>query len=263
MKRVNARARFEEIYAQNGTPVGTYIMSTDAAVTVAAATAGPDFIVIDREHGPNDAITTANHVRAAEANGVIPFARVLVNDPTQIQATLDVGVHGIIVPKIGNAEQAARAVAATRYQPGGRGMCPATEGARYSQGEQWLAHRESSNENVLLIPLIETREGIDNLAEIAAVDGVDYLFFGLADLSQDLDLPGGMYNPDSARELRRIWDESVEVVRAAGKRIGAPIGFGFDGVQFGTIDFDLGLMKSNLQTQLDVFRTSAAPALTR
>jgi 4-hydroxy-2-oxoheptanedioate aldolase len=256
MKRVNARARFEEIYAENRTPLGTYIMSVDAASTVAAASAGPDFIVVDREHGPNDTITTANHIRAAEANGVIPIVRVLTDNATEIQATLDVGAHGIIVPKVGTAEQAAAAVAATQYQPGGRGMCPATEGARYSVGDDWFAHRESSNENVLMIPLIETRQGIENLAEIAAVDGVDFLFFGLADLSQDLDLPGGMYDPESFRELVRIWDEAVTVVHAAGKRIGAPIGFGFAGVEFGTIDFDLGLMKSALRSQLEKFRAS-------
>lgn len=256
MKRVNARERFDSIIADNRMPVGTFVMSTDPAVTAAIASAGPDFVVIDREHGPNDTITTANHVRAAEANGIVPIVRVLANDPTQIQATLDVGAHGIIVPKIGNANQAAAALAATRYQAGGRGMCPSTEGARWSSGDGWYAHRDSSNSNVVLIPLIETREGVENLAEIVAIDGIDYIFFGLADLSQDLDLPGGIYNPESARELVRIWNEAVVTAHAAGKKIGAPVGYGFNGGDFGSLDSDFGLLKSNLSSQLKSFRAT-------
>lgn len=256
MKRVNARKRFEEIYAENRTPLGTFVMSIDPAVTAAVATAGPDFVVIDREHGPNDIISTANHVRAAEANGLIPIVRVLANDPTQIQATLDVGAHGIIVPKIGSADQAAAALAATRYQAGGRGMCPATEGARWSSGDSWFAHRESSNDNVLLIPLIETRAGVENLAEIIAIDGIDHVFFGMADLSQDLDLPGGIYNPDSARELARIWEEAAATVHAAGKKIGSPMGFGYEGVDFGSVDSDFGLLTTRLRSQLESLRAS-------
>src|SRR3712207_2658592 len=129
MKRVNARERFNASHAEHRIPVGTFVMSIDPAVTAALATTGLDFVVIDREHGPIDIVSTANHVRAAEANGIVPIVRVLANDPTQIQATLDVGAHGVIVPKIGTAKQAAAALAATRYQKGGRGWCNATEGA--------------------------------------------------------------------------------------------------------------------------------------
>ncbi|QSZ53954.1 aldolase/citrate lyase family protein [Paenarthrobacter sp. AT5] len=263
MKRVNARERFEGIIADHRTPLGTFVMSIDPAATAAVATAGVDFVVIDREHGPNDIISTANHVRAAEANGIVPIVRVLANDPTQIQATLDVGAHGIIVPKIGTAEQAAAALAATRYQAGGRGMCPGTEGARWSSGDGWFAHRESSNENVLLIPLIETREGVENLAEILAVDGIDYVFFGLGDLSQDLELPGSMFSPDSIKELVRIWDEAAATVHAAGKRIGAMAGYGFHGLDFGTIEADFGLLTARLRSELESLRASEKPVGTR
>lgn len=251
MRRVNARERFDGMIAENRMPVGIFVSSIDPGITAAASTTDLNFVIIDREHGPNDTITTANHVRAAEANGTIPLVRVPSNDPTQIQASLDVGAHGVIVPKIGTAAEATAALAATRYQPGGRGMCPATEGARWSSGEGWFAHRDSSNENTLMIPLIETRQGVENLAEIVAIEGVDYVFFGRGDLSQDLDLPGGIYNPESLRDLVRIWDRAVETVHAAGKKIGGILGFGFNGGDFGALDSDSRLLISKIRTMLE------------
>ncbi|MFF0038876.1 HpcH/HpaI aldolase/citrate lyase family protein [Streptomyces mirabilis] len=221
-------------------PVGSFVMSTDAAVTVTIASSGYDFVVIDREHGPNDIQSTLGHIRAAEANRITPIVRVLENNPTQIQASLDAGAHGIVVPKIGTVAEAEAALKATRYQPGGRGMCPAVEGARWSSGDTWLEHREGSNENVILIPLIETRAGVDNLAEIAAIDGIDFLFFGLADLSQDLGI--NMY--EDGDKLVEIWNEAVQVAHAQGAYIGGPLGYGFEGGDFGTVESDFNLLKS-------------------
>lgn len=74
---------------------------------------------------------------------------------------------------------------------------------------------------VILIPLIETRAGVDNLAEIAAIDGIDFLFFGLADLSQDIGI--NMYK--DGVKLVEIWNEAVQVAHAQGAYIGGPLGF--------------------------------------
>ena len=104
------------------TPTGMYVMSTDATMTVAMATAGFDFVVIDREHGPNDIQSTLGHIRAAEANGLVPIVRVLRNDAAEIQATLDIGAQAIIVPKISTRADAERALDASLYKPGG-GAC--------------------------------------------------------------------------------------------------------------------------------------------
>lgn len=251
MRRVNARERLDGMVAENRMPAGIFVASIDPAITAATCTTGLDFVIIDREHAPNDTISTANHVRAAEANGTTPLVRVQANSSTEIQASLDVGAHGVIVPKIGTAAQATAALAATRYQPGGRGMCPATEGARWSSGEGWSAHRESSNQNTLMIPLIETRQGVENLADIVAIEGVDYVFFGRGDLSQDLDLPGGIYNPDSLKELIGIWDRAVETVHAAGKKIGGLLGYGFNGGDFCVLDSDSRLLISQIRSMLE------------
>lgn len=239
MSRVTARTLFTTKIQSGQGPIGSFVMSTDAAVTAAIASAGYDFVVIDREHGPNDIQSTISHVRAAEANGMTPIVRVPEYSHFHVQASLDAGAHGIVVPKIGTAEQARAMLAATQYQSGGRGMCPAVEGARWSSGGSWTAHRASSNENVIFIPLIETQEGIDNLDEIISVEGIDFVFFGLADLSQDI----GIHMYDDADKLVEIWNDAVKVVHSRGGHIGAPIGYGFDGGDYGTVENDFNLLK--------------------
>jgi len=240
MSRVIARSRFTSMISAGELPVGSFVMSTDAAATAVLASCGYDFVVIDREHGPNDIQSTLGHIRTAEANAIVPIVRVLENNPTQIQATLDVGAHGIIVPKVGSVAEAQAALKASRYQPGGRGMCPAVEGARWTGSDGWGAHRDGSNDNVIVIPLIETKAGVDNLEEIAAIDGIDFFFFGLADLSQDIGID--MYA--DADQLIAIWDQAVEVVHAHGGYIGAPLGYGFQGGDFGSVESDWNLLKS-------------------
>lgn len=219
MLDISARTGFESIYERGDIPFGTFIFSTDPGITGAACSAGLDFVIVDREHGPNDTITTSNHIRAAQASDVIPFVRVLENSAGEIQASLDVGAHGIVVPKVGSADEARAALAATRYQPGGRGICPIVPAARWaSVGEEMSAHVSRSNKEILLIPMIETRSGVENLAEIVAIPGVDYILFGAADLSIDLGLEN-MLDPESTRELSRIWAEILRVARAAGVRV--------------------------------------------
>ncbi|MGR0218627.1 HpcH/HpaI aldolase family protein [Agromyces sp. ZXT2-6] len=250
MSRIQARQSLLALLEER-TAVGTFVMSIDPQVTAAVGSAGVDFVIIDREHGPNDTQSTANHIRAAEANGVIPIVRVLRNDPAEIQATLDVGAVGVLVPKVGSAAQAVDLVRATKYAPGGRGMCPSVEAARWAFDDRtWDSHRESSNEQILMMPLIETGAGVRNLAEIVAVPGIDFVFFGIGDLAQDLGLHS-MFNRESTSELARIWRESVEVVHAAGKKIGAMLSPDFPGADFGTVASDLSFLSAATRTAVN------------
>src|SRR5215470_15567999 len=137
-------------------PLGTFITSIDPAVSVVLATAGFDFVILDCEHGPMDRVSALNHIRAASLHGAVPLVRTLEGSSQQIQAWFDIGAAAVIVPKVGDAETAARIAAAARYQAGGRGMCPGCDAARYS-GEDWAGHVARSNANNRVIPLIETR----------------------------------------------------------------------------------------------------------
>jgi len=244
--RVTQRVPLAELVRNGDKPIGSMVFSTDPAVTALLGSIGYTFVVIDQEHAPNDTQSTLNHIRAAEANGIIPLVRVSENRPKLISAALDMGAHGIIVPMIGSADEARAALRASQYTPGGRGMCTAVEGARWADFEDWAEHCEASNNNICLIPLIETRAGVENLGEIVAVDGIDLVFFGMADLAQDL---GVDFHTEKAK-IQEIWRAAVDTAHEAGGFLGAPAGRGFDEADFSTIRNDLTLLKIAATQQL-------------
>src|SRR5690349_20857939 len=176
MRDIRARRLLTQPSASGLPARGAYVMSVDPAVTVIHGVLGFDFVIIDREHGPNDNLSTLNHIRAAEANDIVPLVRVLANDPTLIQSTLDLGAHGVLVPKVSTADQARRAYEATQYRPGGRGACTSVEASRWT--DDWPSYRAHANANVLAIPIIETAEAVENLEEIVQVEGVDVILIG-------------------------------------------------------------------------------------
>ncbi|XAZ30069.1 aldolase/citrate lyase family protein [Paenarthrobacter ureafaciens] len=240
-------------------PVGAFVMSTDSATTSIYGGAGYDWVLIDREHGVMDNAEMRAHLLAAKATGLMPIVRVLENSPTLIQQSLDAGAEGIVVPKVGSAEEARRAVAATKYQPGGRGMCHVVPATGFSVAN-WGGYSGEMNDNVLLIPLIETKRGVDNIAEICAVDGVDYVFFGLGDLSQDL----GLDLTADSDQLVELWNHVATVAHDNGVKAGAPLGYGFDELaDFGTLDADLSVLRVAAENTLRSFLTQVVPLTSR
>ncbi|MER7684879.1 aldolase/citrate lyase family protein [Streptomyces sp. NPDC097610] len=225
-------------------------MSTDPNTTEIYGRAGYDWVLIDREHGVMDELAMRGHLLAADATGLVPIVRVLHNSPPLIQQALDAGAQGVLVPKIGSADDAARAVAASRYASGGRGMCSVVPAAGFS-GNGWQDYAQDLNSNVILMPLIETRAGVENIEEICAVEGVDYIFFGLADLSQDM----GIDMLDDADTLIGEWEKVVAAAHRHGVRAGAPLGYGFDDLaDFGSLDSDLGSLRSTADAALTNWR---------
>jgi 2-keto-3-deoxy-L-rhamnonate aldolase RhmA len=249
MAQIEPRRRFHELRAQGIAPLGMFVNSTDPATTAIAAAAGYDFVVIDREHGPADLSHASSHILAARAGGTIPLIRILEDSPRLIQQALDLGAAGVIVPKVATAQQAARAVCASRYQPGGRGMCPGVAATTWSYNS-WDDYSDQSNRSVVVIPLIETRAGIANARQIAEVDGIDYLLFGLGDLTQELglDLSRGL------DQLELVWNEFADSVHAGGAWAGSTHGYGFTGYDFGTYGMDLMLLRTMLEHGVGVFR---------
>ncbi|MFQ3894813.1 HpcH/HpaI aldolase family protein [Sphingobium sp. R-7] len=220
------------------TPLGIFVTSQDPASTTILGDVGFDFVLLDCEHGPIDKVIALHHVRAAQAVGTLVLARVLENSPALIQSFLDIGVEGIVVPHIDDADAARRMVNATRYGPGGRGMCPICHAARYSL-ETWSHHIRQSNANILAIPLLESQAAVENIAEIAAVDGIEFVKFGPGDLSQDMGL-------DLSRDLPKLmdaWHHVRDTVKAAGKKTMVPGGFGFQGADVVVRDMDLMLLR--------------------
>lgn len=256
MPALHARSTFDRILAEGRKPVGAFVMSSDPATTLVFGRAGYDWVLIDREHGMIDLSSLNGHLRAAEASGVVPIVRVLENNSALIQQVLDAGAQGVLVPKVGSAEEASRAVAATRYQPGGRGMCPVVPAAGYAQAG-WADYASGMNDNVILMPLIETRRGVDNIEEIVQVEGITHLFFGLADLSQDL----GIDMLEDRDTLIEIFAKVSDIAHAHGVLVGAPFGYGFEPhADFGSLDSDLSSLRSSADRALAAFRGTERPA---
>lgn len=225
MSSVRAKGDFMKMIAQGKKPFGIFVSSTDPAVTEIMGAAGFDYVVIDGEHGRNDRSQVENHVRASAASKIVPFVRILENNQTLIQATLDVGAQGIVVPHIDTADDALRAVQSSYYSPRGkRGMCPACYAGNYTM-DKWIERTRTSDENVMVIPILESRKSIENIDEILRVDGIDVVFFGPGDLSADM----GIDLNTNLAPIMDAWRTVLTAVRKAGKHVLAPVGFDFDG----------------------------------
>lgn len=243
-----------------GEPViGTWVSLSDPAVAEILAP-DFDFVVLDTEHAPNSLETVTDCARAVEAaaGDALPLARVPWNDPVRIKRTLDTGVAGVIVPMVEDREAAEAAVAACRYPPEGvRGMA-AARASEY--GRSFDSYVERANEDVLTVLQIETATGVENVADIAAVDGVDALLVGPADLSANLGALGEWESDTFADAVATIVGEANDA--------GTPVGtLGIDPDQvrtFADLGFDYlvaGVDASMLLAGADRLRSSAEDAL--
>jgi 2-keto-3-deoxy-L-rhamnonate aldolase RhmA len=253
MHRLRGRERLSSMIAAGETPLGAFITSSDPSTSVILGDVGFDFIVIDDEHGVLGARDILNHVRSAQATSMLSLVRVAAGEQRLIQAALDIGCDGVIVPKVSTADQMRRAVRASRYRGGGRGMCSVVPATRWSQ-DGWSDFVDTSDAQVLVIPLIETTEGCRNFAEIVAVEGVAFAFFGFADLANDLGID--MY-ADRDQLLPR-WQELRAQASRQGVPLGVPLGAGFDGADWGTVTGDLNLLRTSAKAALADGRTRFA-----
>lgn len=250
---------FIEKIRENKKPLGTFVDTASSYVAECIGYTGFDYIIIDNEHSPVEAETSAGIVRAAELTGLTPFARVREISRPAVLKLLDVGVQGLIIPNVKTADEVKELVAYCKYSPlGQRGFCPSRKDGWGFDGE--LSVRETMdffNDNVLLIPQCETAEALDAIEEIAAVDGVDGIFVGPFDLSISMGMPGDFENPVFKAALERI----LKAVHGAGKFCiifaGSPEkaidGFnnGFDSV---TYSLDAGIIISCFREKVNYIR---------
>jgi len=210
-----------------------FVGSSDAAVTEVAASAGFDFVVIDCEHSPMDPLAATQHVRAAEATGILPFARLWDTSPGVVQRFLDIGCQGITIPHVESAEQVESVVAATQLPPRGRrSTCPVVRGTGFAS-ENWGEYIAWSQANTVVIPIVESAAGLKNVEQIAAVDGADLIYLGAVDLAAELGAPV------DGSEIVDAWLTLQDAARRHGKRAMGPVLPGVD--QSGAGAFVLGM----------------------
>lgn len=165
--------------------------------------AGFDLVSLDMEHSPSGFEAIEQAARAANVSGIVPLVRVETNDPIQIMKALDRGVSGVIVPHVGSREDLERAVRACKYPPDGeRGACSSVRATHYSL-EPWVPYYRRANDEVIVVPLVEDRAGLEAFDELLAVKGVDVYWIGTRDLAQSLGLPGVDLNNERLRGLAR------------------------------------------------------------
>ncbi len=158
----------------------------------ATARTGFDYVCVDTQHGVIDYQAAVPMIQAILLGGSSPVVRVPWNEPGIVGKMLDAGAHGIIVPMVNTTAEAEAAVRACRYAPdGARSFGPSLAGMRADGYQAWAA------DNVAVIPMIETAEALSNVDDILAVDGVDAIYVGPADLSLSLGLPPGNNDDES------------------------------------------------------------------
>jgi 4-hydroxy-2-oxoheptanedioate aldolase len=194
--------------------VGSFASIPHPVAVEVAAQSGLDFLCIDWEHAQISREMIENMVRAADVNRVPAMVRVPGHAPEAIQAALDSGAQGVLIPRVSTVAQAAMAVKASRYPPNGeRGVGP---GRAAAYGYRIPSYLASANEAIVVAVQVETAEGLANIAEIAAVDGVDVIFVGPGDLSVSIDALGPAGASRLAEAIRTIIGVAIAHDKIAG-----------------------------------------------
>ena len=207
--------RFLAALREGRAQIGLWVGLADANAAEALALAGFDWLLLDGEHAPNDPLTVLAQLRALAPYPVQPVVRPVQADVALVKQYLDVGAQTLLVPMIDTPAQAGQMVRAMRYPPAGiRGMGAAlARAARWNQVDDYANQADAQ---MCLLVQAETVEAMRNLPGIAAVDGVDGVFFGPADLSASMGLRGQSGHPDVQRAIL----DGIATVRAAGKAPG-------------------------------------------
>ena len=171
------------------TVLGTLVFIPSPAVIEVLGRAGFDFAVIDTEHttiSPYETAMIENMIRAAELSGITPIVRIPEPSKVMTQKVLDAGAQGVMVSGIKNKSDALKIVRDAKFPPRGeRGCCSVTRPTGYS-ADYSEAYWEEANNEIMVIPLIETQEGVDNLEEILTVEGIDWVSFGPRDYTMSI-----------------------------------------------------------------------------
>jgi len=195
---------------------GCWLESFSPLMTEIVAQSGYDIAMIDLEHGPGSFMDAVQLLPVIAAHQCAPFIRVPSNDMDHIKKAMDIGPAGLMIPNLRTADEARRAVAACRYGPAGvRGAAPSLVRAS-AYGRDLHQYLSSVDRGFLLIGQIESAEASQNIEAIAAVDGLDMLFIGPADLSASL----GALGDFTSETFVSTFEAIQSAVLAGGKWLG-------------------------------------------
>ncbi len=195
--------------------VGTFLNLGSPITVEVAGLAGFDWLLIDHEHGPGGEDTMLHQLQAASGTPAFPVVRIAANDTTRFKRALDMGASGVMAPYVSTAAEAKTAVAAMRYPPHGvRGVAKFNRGAGFGGDfDEYYLH---GHERLLTVVQIETVDAINNIDEIAAVDGADVLFVGPTDLSYNMGIRDQLESPRFTEALQKVSAAAKKHGKAAG-----------------------------------------------
>lgn len=206
--------RFKRAIAAGRPQNGVWTSLCSNIVADLVTTVGLDWALIDMEHAPNELGSVLAQLQVYAGSGTSAAVRPPWNEPVIIKRLLDMGAASLLLPMVQSVEEAEAAVRACRYPPRGiRGVSMAQRANRYGAVTDYF---ERAEDETCLLVQIETRAGLASAGEIAAVDGVDGVFFGPADISADLGHLGQPMHADVAAAIA----EGGKAVQAAGKPCG-------------------------------------------
>lgn len=246
------------------TPIGTWVMSASPIVAEAIGSAGFDWAVLDMEHTPIDLMGLVHLLQAVGNTPMAPVVRVPWNDAVTVKRVLDAGAQTLLFPFVQSGDEAARAVAATRYPPDGmRGMAGMSRASRFGTTPDFF---RAANATIGVVVQLETSQSIARLEEIASVPGIDALFVGPGDLSGSMGHAGNPTHADvmaamadAARRAHAL-DKPIGTVGGSAEVVARYREIGYDYV---AIASDLGLLMRAAQDAVRILRGSgstAAPA---
>ncbi|WP_285036338.1 HpcH/HpaI aldolase/citrate lyase family protein [Plantibacter sp. ME-Dv--P-095] len=202
--------------------VGMWVVSGSPVAAEIAAGSGLDLLLIDGEHSANTLESIQLQLQLVAAFPVCPLVRVPFGDPVVIKQVLDLGAQNLIVPMVESAAQATELVRAVRYPPQGvRGVGSAlARSSRWNRVDDYLS---LANGSVSLTVQIESASAVEHAAEILAVDGVDAVFVGPADLSASMGLLGQQGHPTVIAAVERVLDAAAAAGKPAGVNAFDPV----------------------------------------
>ena len=188
-------------------------LSSNYSVEVIAG-AGFDWVLLDTEHSPNDLESVLTQAQAAAAYPTSTIVRVPWNDMVTIKRYLDIGIQTLLIPYVCTVQEATAAVAYTRYPPAGmRGVAGSTRATRFGRVKDYA---KRAHEELCVLVQVETRNALDQIEGICAVDGVDGVFIGPADLHASMGYTGEVSNP----KVVPLIEEAIRRIAKCGKAPG-------------------------------------------
>lgn len=232
--------------------IGCWCSLANPITTEVLGVAGFDWILLDGEHSPNDVISFIPQLMALKDSVSAPIVRPSWNNPVELKRLLDGGFYNFLIPFIESADEAKRAVAATRYPPqGSRGVSVSQRSNKFGSVKDYFT---GINDQICVMVQIESRKGVEAVAEIAKTEGIDGIFVGPSDLAAGFGHLGNANHPEVQAAMAQI----IAAAKAAGKPIGilAPVEadarrYMEQGVTFVAVGSDLGVFRSGTQALRD------------